>query len=99
MHPTVSKKKPVKTALRRRSRAERSVPRDRHRNEILDALNSAGAPLTAQELAARLDVKGGERRALDAALAALERSEERRVGKECRSRWWRYSQNKNKEKR
>src|SRR5439155_1349313 len=62
-----------KPALRRRSRAERSVPRDRHRNEILDALNSAGAPLTAQELAARLDVKGGERRALDAALTALER--------------------------
>jgi len=72
----VSKKKPVKTALRRRSRAERSVPRDRYRNEILDALNSAGAPLTAQELAARLDVKGGERRALDAALAALERAGE-----------------------
>jgi len=66
----------VKTALRRRSRAERSVPRDRYRNEILDALNSAGAPLTAQELAARLDVKGGERRALDAALAALERAGE-----------------------
>ena len=66
----------MKTALRRRSRAERSVPRDRHRNEILDALNSAGAPLTAQELAARLDVKGGERRALDAALAALERAGE-----------------------
>jgi len=72
----VSKKKPVKTALRRRSRAERSVPRDRYRNEILDALNSAGAPLTAQELAARLDVKGGERRALDAALTALERAGE-----------------------
>jgi len=52
------------------------VPRDRYRNEILDALNSAGAPLTAQELAARLDVKGGERRALDAALAALERAGE-----------------------
>ena len=52
------------------------MPRDRYRNEILDALNSAGAPLTAQELAARLDVKGGERRALDAALAALERAGE-----------------------
>ena len=49
------------------------MPRDRYRSEILDALNSAGAPLTAQELAARLDVKGGERRALDAALTALER--------------------------
>ena len=52
------------------------MPRDRYRNEILDALNSAGAPLTAQELAARLDVKGGERRALDAALTALERAGE-----------------------
>jgi len=52
------------------------VPGDRYRNEILDALNSTGAPLTAQELAARLDVKGGERRALDAALAALERAGE-----------------------
>ena len=52
------------------------MPGDRYRNEILDALNSTGAPLTAQELAARLDVKGGERRALDAALAALERAGE-----------------------
>ena len=52
------------------------MPRDHYRNAILDALNSAGAPLTAQELAARLDVKGGERRALDAALAALERAGE-----------------------
>jgi len=52
------------------------VPRDRYRNEILDALNSAGAPLTAQELAARLEIKGGERRALEAALAALERAGE-----------------------
>jgi ribonuclease R len=69
----VSKKKPVKTALRRRSRAERPAPRDHSRNEILDALNSAGAPLTAQELAARLDIKGGERKAFDAALTALER--------------------------
>src|SRR5690348_18448758 len=25
-----------------------------------------------------------------------ERSEERRVGKECRSRWWRYDEKKNK---
>ena len=56
---------------------QRAVPRDRYQNEILDALNSAGAPLTAQELAARLDMKGGgERRALDAALAALERAGE-----------------------
>jgi len=52
------------------------VPRDRYRNEILDALNGAGAPLTAQELAARLDVKGHQRRLFDAALAALERAGE-----------------------
>ena len=55
---------------------QRAVPRDRYQNEILDALNSAGAPLTAQELAARLDMKVGERRALDGALAALERAGE-----------------------
>ena len=72
----MSKKKPVKTALRRRSRAPRPAPRDHYRNEILDALNSAGAPLTAQELAARLDVKGHERRIFDAAVAALERAGE-----------------------
>jgi ribonuclease R len=52
------------------------VPRDHYRNEILDVLNSAGAPLTAQELVARLGIKGGERSALDAALAALERAGE-----------------------
>jgi len=72
----VSKKKPVRTALRRRSRAERIVPRDHHRNEILDSLNSAGAPLTADELAARLDIQRRARNAFDIALAALERAGE-----------------------
>ncbi|HEX6320546.1 MAG TPA: ribonuclease R [Burkholderiales bacterium] len=43
---------------------------------MLDALNRAGAPLTADELAARLDIRGRERRAFDAALAELERAGE-----------------------
>jgi ribonuclease R len=73
----VSKKKPRKTALRRRSRAERpSAPDAEYGREILDALNRAGAPLTADELADRLDIRGRERRTFDAALASLERAGE-----------------------
>jgi ribonuclease R len=77
----VSKKNPRKTALRRRSRVERvkspaSVPPDEYGQEILDGLNRAGAPLTVDELAARLDIKRRERRAFDAAVAALERAGE-----------------------
>ncbi|MDH4190530.1 MAG: ribonuclease R, partial [Betaproteobacteria bacterium] len=41
---------------------------------IVDALESAGAPLTPDELAARLEVRGGEFRAFESALAMLERS-------------------------
>ena len=73
----MSKKKPRKTALRRRSRSERPSPPDlEYGREILDALNRAGAPLTPDELAARLELRGRERRAFDAALAALERAGE-----------------------
>jgi ribonuclease R len=73
----VSKKKLRKTALRRRARAERpSAPATEYRGEILDALNRAGAPLTVDELAARLEVGRRERRAFDAALASLERAGE-----------------------
>jgi ribonuclease R len=85
----VSKKKPRKTALRRRNRAERpqrpaqqrveaerpSAPTE-YAREILEALNRAGAPLSADELAARLEIKKRERRAFDAALAELERAGE-----------------------
>jgi ribonuclease R len=75
--PTVSKKKARKTALRRRNRAERPTPVvSEYAREILDALNRAGAPLTADELAARLEIKRRERRAFDAALAELERAGE-----------------------
>jgi ribonuclease R len=73
----VSKKKAKKTALRRRNRAERperAAPGYAH--EIREALNRAGAPLTARELAERLDIKKRERRAFDEALAALERAGE-----------------------
>jgi ribonuclease R len=73
----VSKKKARKTALRRRNRAERPTPVvSEYAREILDALNRAGAPLAAGELATRLEIKKRERRAFDAALAELERAGE-----------------------
>jgi ribonuclease R len=73
----VSKKKPRKTALRRRNRAERPAPAaSQYAAEILEALNRAGAPLMADELASRLEIKKRERRAFDQALAALERAGE-----------------------
>ena len=72
----MSKKKPSKTSLRRRARAERPppAPSDAYASEILAALNRAGAPLTADELAERLEVRRRERQAFDAALATLQRS-------------------------
>jgi len=72
----VSKKKPSKTSIRRRTRAERpaAAPSDEYAKEILAALNSAGAPLTPDELAERLDIRRRERRPFDAAVATLERS-------------------------
>jgi ribonuclease R len=69
----VSKKKAKRTALRRRNRAERT---DNYGGEILQALNRTGAPLEADELAARLAIRPRERRAFNAALAALERAGE-----------------------
>jgi ribonuclease R len=68
----VSKKKPKRTALRRRSRAEREPAPDARR--ILEALNAARAPLTGHELAARLHVPRHARREFERALAALERA-------------------------
>ncbi len=72
----MSKKKPSKTSLRRRGRAERPqpVPTDTYAKEILAALNGAGAPLTPDELAGRLEIRGRERRSFDDAVAALERA-------------------------
>jgi ribonuclease R len=73
----VSKKKAKKTALRRRNRAERPPSTAiEYAREIVEALNHAGAPLTAGELAQRLEIKKRERRAFDEALSALERSGE-----------------------
>jgi ribonuclease R len=69
----VSKKKQKRTALRRRSRAERIAPGTR---EILDALNAARAPFTADELAKRLRIERSARHAFHQALAELERSGE-----------------------
>ncbi|MGA8051947.1 MAG: ribonuclease R [Burkholderiales bacterium] len=71
----MSKKKPTKTALRRRARAERPSPgRAAYGAEILEALNAAGAPLTPDELAGRLNVHAHERRVFDRSLAELQRS-------------------------
>jgi ribonuclease R len=73
----VSKKKARKTALRRRNRAERpAAPSADYEREILEAVNRAGAPLTRDELAQRLEIKKRERPALEQALAALQRAGE-----------------------
>ena len=70
----MSKKKPTKTALRRRSRAERPAPSGEYGPEILHALERAGEPLTPEELAKRLHTHKRERRAFESALSALERA-------------------------
>ena len=72
----MSKNKPSKTSLRRRGRAERPqpVPPDAYAKEILAALNGAGAPLTPDELADRLEIRGRERRNFNDAVAGLERA-------------------------
>ena len=73
----MSKKKARKTALRRRGRAERPTSAAaEYTREIVETLNRAGAPLTAAELAQRLEIKKRERHPFDEALAALERSGE-----------------------
>ncbi len=68
----MSKKKAKRTALRRRNRSDREESPDQHR--ILAALNAARAPLTADELAARLRVARHARREFERALGALERA-------------------------
>src|SRR5256712_2251693 len=71
------KKRPSRTALRRRARAERSdAPGNDYSREILRELERAGEPLPPKELAARLEIRGRERRAFSAGLAALERARE-----------------------
>ncbi len=69
----MSKKKAKRTALRRRQRADRDAP-DAQR--ILGALNAARAPLTREELGARLHVPRHARRDFERALSALERAGE-----------------------
>src|SRR3989454_351824 len=71
------KKRPSRTALRRRARAERSdAPGNDYSREILRELERAGEPLPPKELAARLEIRGRERSAFSAGLAALERAGE-----------------------
>jgi ribonuclease R len=85
----VSKKRGSRTALRRRSRTERHEPpraerqpsraqpaRNEYSDEILRELESAGEPLTPQELAERLNIRPRERREFDAGIAALVRAGE-----------------------
>ncbi|HWV88524.1 MAG TPA: ribonuclease R, partial [Burkholderiales bacterium] len=75
----MSKKKAKRTALRRRNRADRSPLIDSRapdQGRILGALNAARAPLSADELAARLRVGRQARREFDRALSALERAGE-----------------------
>ena len=67
----MSKKKAKRTALRRRGRSDRDAP-DGQR--ILAVLDAARAPLTPDELAARLHVARHARREFERALAALERA-------------------------
>jgi ribonuclease R len=69
----LAKKKQRKTAIRRRSREER---RPEYGARILDALNGAGAPLTAKELAGRLSVRKHEKATFEASLQSLERAGE-----------------------
>jgi ribonuclease R len=75
----VSKKKAKRTALRRRNRADRAPLIDSRapdQGRILGALNAARAPLSADELAARLRVGRQARREFDRARSALERAGE-----------------------
>src|SRR5215213_2976894 len=71
----MAKRRPTRTALRRRSRAERPATTDYQRS-ILRELERAGAPLDADELAQRLRVPRPERRAFEAGVSELERSGE-----------------------
>jgi ribonuclease R len=62
--------------LRRRARAERPLESTRMSRDIVAALEAAGTPLIAAELAARLDIGRRGRGSFDTALAALESSGE-----------------------
>jgi ribonuclease R len=68
-------KKPTRTAIRRRGRTERAAPETNdYPQKILRALERAGEPLSAKELAERLAIGSHERRAFGEGLSALERS-------------------------
>ena len=63
--------------MRRRARAERvEAPAADYGRTILSALERTGEPLTPKELAARLAIGSRDRRAFNAAIAALERAGE-----------------------
>src|SRR6266508_2587786 len=64
--------------------ALRGTDRDDARSMVAEALDSGDA---ADTFAAMVEAQGGDPRVVDDPWAVLPRSEERRVGKECRSRW------------
>ena len=81
----MTRKKPSRTALRRRARPEKPArrqpvehdsPGSEYAREILRELETAGEPLSAQELAERLNIRPRERRAFDQGLTTLERAGE-----------------------
>src|SRR3712207_9446455 len=57
------------------------------RNATCAVLASEGVDLFEMCEAGRIE-EGGGRYSLETTRGTFERSEERRVGKECRSRWW-----------
>ena len=69
----MSKKKPSRSALRRRSRGERA-PGAQHGRDILSALERAGSPLTPGELAKRLRLPRAEKETFRRTLLELERT-------------------------
>ena len=71
----MSKKRPSRSALRRRSRPDKAESAgSEYGREILRELERADAPLTPEELAARLRVIRRERDSFNAGLSALERA-------------------------
>jgi ribonuclease R len=69
--PRDTQRRAKRTALRRRSRAERPAGESNLSHSIVEALEREGAPLTPDELAARLGVAKRDRAALEVALQSL----------------------------
>src|SRR4051812_8901537 len=70
------KKKPTRSALRRRSRPERERGEPAFAARILSELERAGEPLTAKDLGKRLRFSGREKQLIERTVAELERAGE-----------------------